>query len=193
MSKVISLEGVLDTPSDEIKRVYIVLTNTRTTFSRIAKLFTWDDYNHASIAFSDRLSTLYTFAMGKDGGGFKIEKKDHLRGADYKLYAVSVTSEAYKKITNAVNGYRRKKTAYSHASLVNTILRMNVFRGYSKDEMICSQFVLFMLLLGDVEGTENYKDKMSRVKPSDFKDMDFIDHVRDGTFSMEALPSHLNW
>ena len=58
---------------------------------------------------------------------------------------------------------------------------------------LCSQFVLFMLLLGDVEGTENYKDKMSRVKPSDFKDMDFIDHVRDGTFSMEALPSHLNW
>lgn len=181
MDGVISLEGVSSAPT-EVRQIYIVLTDTKTTFSKIAKLFTWDDYNHASISLSDKLTTMYTFALGSNGGGFKIEKRHTLAGADYKLYSVSVTEESYRKIRNTINHYRNKDTKYSHKSLINTIMRLSLFNSHDKYEMICSQFVLFTLMLGEVEGVDKYIEKLSKVKPNDFKDMEFITHVRDGSF-----------
>ena len=49
------------TKANELKQVYIVISQTGTVLSRILKLITGAEYNHASISLADDLSVMYSF------------------------------------------------------------------------------------------------------------------------------------
>ena len=60
-----------------MKNVYIVLTQTGTILARTIKLFTAEDYNHASICLDESFQKLYSFGRLRPYnpfiGGFLIE------------------------------------------------------------------------------------------------------------------------
>lgn len=43
------------------KKVYLLLTDTGTFFTKLIKLYTKKPYNHASISFDSELSEVYSF------------------------------------------------------------------------------------------------------------------------------------
>ena len=60
-----------------MKNVYIVLSQTGTIFSRAIRLYTRDQYNHASMSFDSKLLVMYSFGRRKRynllDSGFVIE------------------------------------------------------------------------------------------------------------------------
>ena len=62
------------------KKIYIVLSQTGTWFSRAIKFFTKDPYNHASISLDKELNHMYSFGRKKVNnplrGGFVREYTD---------------------------------------------------------------------------------------------------------------------
>lgn len=67
-----------------MKNVYIVLSQTGTIFSRAIRLYTRDQYNHASMSFDSKLLVMYSFGRRKRynllDSGFVIE--NFARGMD---------------------------------------------------------------------------------------------------------------
>ena len=63
-----------------MKKIYIMLTFTGTTLSRVIKIYTRNDYSHASIALDPELSECIVFGRKKPRnpfiGGFIKEKID---------------------------------------------------------------------------------------------------------------------
>ena len=44
-----------------MKKIYIVLTHTGTTLSKIIKTYTKDEFSHVSIALDNKLQEMYSF------------------------------------------------------------------------------------------------------------------------------------
>lgn len=44
-----------------MKKIYIILTQSGTIFSKILRLFTKEKYNHSSICLKDNFKTFYSF------------------------------------------------------------------------------------------------------------------------------------
>ena len=49
----------------EQRKIYLLLTDTGTMFTRMIKLFTQEPLNHASLAFDDNLVEVYSFGRKK--------------------------------------------------------------------------------------------------------------------------------
>ncbi|MEM5591749.1 hypothetical protein AAHH67_08270 [Niallia circulans] len=63
------------------RKVYIILTDTGTLFTRCIKFFTRKPHNHASISFDPQLNEVYSFGRRKPSnpfiGGFVKENVQH--------------------------------------------------------------------------------------------------------------------
>lgn len=162
--------------------VYVVLTNTGTTFSKLSKMITKDPYNHVSISLDEDMSDMFTFALFNENGysgGFKREVKSKLRGAKYSMYAIELTSDIKQRIVNHIRDLENNvdKTRYGHKSLVNILFNKKVF-DTGRDELICSHFVA--TIFEDV-GIKLFKNKeLSMLKPYEFVKSKLLKFVRRG-------------
>lgn len=72
----------------EEKKIYLLLTDTGTLFSKLIKCYTKKPYNHASIAFDGELSTVYSFGRKKPKNPFCADlfrKICYLIGSDEQI------------------------------------------------------------------------------------------------------------
>mgnify|MGYP001244010296 CR=1 FL=1 len=168
------------------EKLYVLLTDTNTRFSQLAKKITKNPYNHASLSFDADLENIYTYHLrGGEGtlrGGLKKESLDVLRGSRYSLYELSVTSDAYEKVMSKVKEMESslEKTGYYHLGLINAIFNKRIFESEVGMRMFCSQFIVEVLKAADIELFKNRHS--STVRPYDFVKSKLLRFVRRGTF-----------
>lgn len=187
-SLVYSQEGIelLDAAKDRnAPSIYILLTDTKTQFSKVSRLITGDPYNHVSLMLTDNFDDpIYTYALNNGissvKGGFMVEDKSDLYGSLYSLYELKVTEKAYQQIKERVEflANNPNQTRYNHLGLFNAIFRKNIFSSNDGQILICSEFVVEVLRFG---GVELLRDRLaSTIRPYDLVRSKLLKFVRRG-------------
>lgn len=142
------------------KQVYIVISQTGTMLSRILKLVTKAEYNHASISLVPDLDTMYSFgrkhAYNPFWGGFV---KESPRWGTFKRFsntrvivlAVTVSEEQYQAMQAKLNTMLCEQDQYHYnylgLGLAAFHIPFHLNRCY-----YCSEFVKDLLANHEVEG-----------------------------------------
>ncbi|WP_453991411.1 hypothetical protein [Bacillus nitroreducens] len=167
------------------KKVYILLTDTGTIFTKMIKLYTKNPYNHASIAFDSELSEVYSFgrksARNPFIGGFVSEnvKKGLFKRADCALYSITVNELDVQKMRQYINEIQAQKDDYRYNFLGLFGFLFNKPLKRSK-AFFCSQFVASVLN----ECNEIKFDKpLSLIAPNDLKNIEPLRFEYEGKLS----------
>lgn len=137
------------------QKVYIILTDTGTIFTRCIKFFTRKPHNHASISFNPRLDEVYSFGRKRPRnpfiGGFVKEdvRNDFFKKSRCVIYSVSVTDEQYEKMMNKIKVMEEEKGNYRYNLLGLFFILLNI-PFQRKNAYFCSQFVASILNEGGV-------------------------------------------
>lgn len=166
-----------------MKKIYIVLTHTGTTLSRIIKRFTKDEFSHVSISLDSNLKEMYSFGRLEPynpfWGGFVHEYID--RGTfkrfyktKTKIYSMQITDEQYEKAKNAIYKIEQEKENYKFniIGLLAVGFHKKIGKEYS---FYCAEFVKYVMEKADIK--TNLPDI---VKPEDFKMLDNIEEIYSG-------------
>lgn len=144
------------------RKIYIVLSQTGTWFSRIIKLFTKDPYNHASISLDKELSKMYSFGRKKVNnplrGGFVHEYTDKGVFAKFQdtkamVVCIDVSEEQFRKISEKLYDMEKdpQKYKYNFRGLIFGYMHLPSER---QNRFYCSEFVKYMLEYGNIDGVE---------------------------------------
>ena len=155
-------------------KLYIVISQTGTMFSKIVRLFTRDPYNHSSISLNEDLTDMYSFgrkyARFPFPGGFIQEcigKKVFATHPNTTMivYELTVTKEQYDKVIQIVREMRKQKNMYAY-NLLGVIFV--IFHKYhpSHNKYYCSEFVKYILTESGIATAEEL--------PVICKPMDFL-------------------
>ena len=153
------------------KKVYILLTDTGTVFTRLIKLYTKKQYNHASICFDSELTEVYSFgrktARNPFIGGFVKEdmKKGLFKRANCVIYSFKTTESEIQKMKQYINEIEEQKESYRYnfLGLFGVMFNKSLKR---KKAFFCSQFVATVLS----ECTDVCFDKpLSLIAPNDLQ------------------------
>ncbi|MEH7238137.1 hypothetical protein [Bacillus sp. JJ1562] len=153
------------------KKVYILLTDTGTLFTKLIKLYTKKPYNHASISFDSEMSEVYSFgrktARNPFIGGFVKEdvKKGLFKKADCAIYSFTVTEVDIQKMKRYINEIEAQKEYYRYnlLGLFGVMFNKPLKR---KKAFFCSQFVASVLNEGD---SVNFEKPLSLIAPNDLQ------------------------
>lgn len=132
-----------------MKKIYIVLSDTGSLFTRSIKLFTRTPYNHSSIAFESDLNTLYSFGRKNPNnpfiGGFVEEHIDS--GTFKKFYntsclvlSIEVSLESYTQLQVIVDNFVTNKDDYQY-NLIGMVSAMVNRPMPSDSKYFCSSFL----------------------------------------------------
>ena len=151
------------------KKIYLLLTDTGTILNRLIKSYTKKPYNHASIAFDEDLTEVYSFgrktARNPYIGGFVREDIHSVlfNEAGCAIYSLTITNDDYKKMYQYIQDIELKKELYRYnfIGLFGVLLNMQIKR---KNAFFCSQFVASVLKESNVF---NFEKDLFFVEPSD--------------------------
>lgn len=168
------------------KKVYILLTDTGTLFTKLIKLFTKKPYNHASISFNSELSEVYSFgrktARNPFIGGFVKEdvKKGLFRQAECVIYSISVSEGEIQKMRQFINKIETQKEQYCYnfIGLFGVLFNKPVKR---KKAFFCSQFVASILKECDII---EYEKPPSLIAPNDLQNISKFQFVYEGKLKL---------
>lgn len=128
------------------KTIYIVLTDTGTLLSKAIGMYTQKDLNHASIAFDEQLTEIYSFGRKQQYnpflGGFVRENvaAGIFEEAACAVYRCDVSTEAYVRIRQKIVQFEMNQDEYKYnfIGLFGVALNREIIR---KRAYFCSQFV----------------------------------------------------
>lgn len=128
------------------KTIYIVLTDTGTLLSKAIGMYTRKDLNHASIAFDEELTEIYSFGRKQQYnpfiGGFVRENvaEGIFQDADCAVYRCEVSDEAYSRIREKILQFELNQSIYKYnfIGLFGVALNKEIRRERA---FFCSQFV----------------------------------------------------
>ncbi|MGM0876620.1 MAG: hypothetical protein ACQEWV_18130 [Bacillota bacterium] len=151
------------------KKVYILLTDTGTVFTRMIKLYTKSSLNHASIAFDEELEELYSFGRKSQTnpfiGGFVKEniQTELFKGAKCAVYSCSVTEFEFYQLKRKIKSIEQRKEDYKYnlIGLFGVVLNIEIER---ENAFFCSQFVATLL---NESGVSIVDKPLSLVTPQD--------------------------
>lgn len=133
--------------------VYIVISQTPTLFGRVIRKIMKLKYNHASIAFDDKLEELYSFGRIQNKtpiiAGLVKEYPDRfsLRKKDYvsvKIYKIPVTNAQYQLGLNRIKQIEEDKDGYLYNLL--SVLSYPLSKGFATYKTYsCVEFVVHMI------------------------------------------------
>lgn len=127
-------------------QLYLILMSTRSLLSRTIRLYTRDEFNHASIALSPDLSDIVSFGRKNINnpfiGGYVNEQvhSEFFSGSQCSIYKVELTSEQYHSIRNQLKYFEENKEylRYNLLGLIGVATKIEIKR---KDAYFCSQFI----------------------------------------------------
>lgn len=133
--------------------LYIVLTRTNSTVSKLIGLFTKDEYTHAAISLDKELNNMYSFARKYTFNPFIGRfKHENLNEGLYKfsknlpgaIIEIEVSKEQYEKATQLVNNFieNSNKYKYNYIGLIHNLLNKEVCY---ENRFLCSEFVYHIL------------------------------------------------
>ncbi|WML44307.1 hypothetical protein [Neobacillus sp. PS3-40] len=164
-------------------KVYVLLTDTGTILTKIIKLFTKEQHNHASISFDDNLNSVYSFGRKRSRnpfvGGFVRENVHEglFRDANCAIYSYSISEIQFEKMTKKIREIEENKQNYKYnfLGLFAVAINKEVER---KNAFFCSHFVAFIL---EESGVPVKKQKpLSLVTPHDIKETFSLNLVYEG-------------
>jgi|SRR5690554_1186962 len=135
------------------KKIYIVLSQTGTLFSRAIQMYTKDRYNHASLAFDGDLSVMYSFGRRKrynflDSGfvqeNFSRGLYNFFPNAYCCILEIPVTDAEYEAMYRVVNLFCTNMDNYRY-NLLGVFSYMVGIGMARRDHYFCSQFVSYIL------------------------------------------------
>lgn len=164
------------TDSTDNKHLYIIISQTGTIFSRILRIVTKKEYNHASISLADDLSIMYSFgrlkAYNPFVGGFVAESAEF--GTFKRFYntkvivlSLDINEEKHRKMTEELKIMYDNKYIYGYNYMGIFLAALKIKRK-KKNCYYCSEFVKDFLQRYDINGSDNIK---SIVHPMDFMDI----------------------
>jgi len=158
------------------KNIYIMVSQTGTSCSKVLQFFTRAPYNHASIALDENLNSLYSFARQNLYmpliAGFV---KEDINSGIYKIhgntvcqiYRIAVTDKQYKNLKREIKKFEKEQNKY-HYNFVG-LLPMFFNIPYSRPKhYVCSQFVAYVL---EQSKAMKFDKHFSLVRPYDFCDI----------------------
>ena len=166
-----------------MKKIYIVLTHTGTTLSKIIKNYTKDEFSHVSIALDNKLNEMYSFgrlnAYNPFWGGFVHECINHgtfkrFKRTKCKIYSIKVTEEQYKNAKETIEYIKNSKQLHNF-NIIGLVAVGFSKRIKFKNSFYCAEFVKYVL---DKSGIENNLPEI--IKPEDFKKMEGLNEVYEG-------------
>lgn len=169
----------------DCENLYIVISQTGTILSKILKLITGAQYNHASLALCEDLNTMYSFgrkyAYNPFLAGFVTESASYgtfkrFHNTEVKVISIEIPKEKYNNIENTiVNMLNDKKHfRYNYWGLWLAGLKIS-FK--SQNRYYCSEFVKEILCRFEIEGAQNL-DKI--IQPVHFLKLPYIKEVYSG-------------
>jgi hypothetical protein len=172
------------------KKVYIVLSDTGTWFTRLIRLYTKAQLNHASIAFDIDLNEVYSFGRKRPNnpffGGFVKEdvRGELFKGAMLSVYDLEVSDDEYRAIRAVIEMFDNEPDRYSYnlIGLIGVMINVPVKR---KDAFFCSQFVAHVL---EQAGASIVPKCAELTTPADFGQAEKLTMVYQGNLGWhEAL------
>lgn len=132
------------------KKIYILLTDTGTLFTRLIKLYTKRSFNHASISFDRSLSEVYSFGRKTPsnpfiGGFVKENMESHFFNlATCRVYSCTISTIQYEEMKCFIQKINDEKSLYRYnlLGLFAILLNKQLNRKYA---FFCSQFVATVL------------------------------------------------
>lgn len=155
------------------KKIYVVLSQTGTVFSKVLKFFTRADFNHASISLSSSLDKMYSFGRLNPYnpfiGGFVeegINKGTFKRFVNTKAMVLEfkVDRTKYNAIKYFIEYFVKHKTEF-HYNYLGIVFACFKKHHTSSKRFYCSEFVKECLRVFDIE---NAKELPNIIKPIDF-------------------------
>ncbi len=180
-----------------MKRIYILLTKTKTLPSRMIYRLTRGAYTHTSIALTEETDRFYSYARRKlhnvFNSGFIVENLNAFVFAKYQhcacsLYCLEVSDEGYEKISRRIQDFEKnyKKAKYNFLGILPQRMGIRFPRKY---KLTCSQFVAVVL-----EASEEIvlpKDPYIML-PNDFQKIANIQKIYEGTIEHCSFDAQSN-
>ena len=174
-----------------MKKVYIVLTHTKTILSRLIKEFTKCEFSHVSISLDVDLNKMYSFgrlnAYNPFFAGFVheyINKGTFKRfyKTKTKVYSLNVTDEEYVKIENTINQIKAEKEKYKFNII--GLVAAGVHKKIGNDHSFyCAEFVKYVL-----ENAGIKTNLPEIVKPEHFESLEDINEIYYGLLKKYRAP-----
>lgn len=169
----------------EGNKVYLLLTDTGTLFTKMIKLYTKKPYNHASIVFDEHFTEVYSFGRKTPGnpfvGGFVNEDVRHglFVNARCAIYSFYVTDEQIFNMRSFISKIEMEEHLYRYnlLGLFSFILNKPLYR---KNAYFCSEFVARVLNEGNMT---RFQKPFSLVSPHDLQTIDNLKLEYEGLLS----------
>lgn len=164
--------------NNEVKRLYIVVTQTGTVLSRMLKVVTKARFNHASIGLSDDLRLMYSFGRRHPynpfWGGLVRESPFHGTFARFKdtqaiVMAIDIDEQKHAAILTHIDDMMSRQNTYHYNYLGVALAGLKKVRK-KENCYYCSEFVKYILDEFEVEGAEKLGDI---VHPMDFLELSY--------------------
>lgn len=167
------------------RKVYILLSDTGTVFTKLIKLYTRQDYNHASISFDQTLTEVYSFGRKNPrnpfiGGFVKENTRNTLfKNATCQIYSCSVTEEQFLKMRQFIDDIESRKHLFRYNFL--GLLAFVVNKPLNRENAyFCSEFVASVLNKGSL--TE-FQKPFSSIAPHDLQHLKNFELEFEGRFA----------
>jgi hypothetical protein len=168
------------------RKIYVLLTDTGTIFTKMIKLYTKKPLNHASIVVDEHFNKVYSFGRRNPRNPFMAGfVKENIRGglfrnADCAIYCVTITEKQFQMIIAKIREMEEHREDYKYnlIGLIAVMLNMEIDR---KNAFFCSHFVAALL---EESGIPINKQKpLSLVTPHDIKESASLELVFEGKLS----------
>lgn len=164
------------------QKIYILLTDTGSLFTRLIKLYTKKRYNHASISFDSNLSKVYSFGRkhirNPFRGGFVLENlaQHFFQRADCALYSITVTEMQQQKMERYIQEIEKQQERYRYnfIGLFGFLIQKPINR---ENAFFCSQFVATML---QECGIVKFNKPLSLITPYDLQEISKLNLEYEG-------------
>ena len=170
-----------------MEKIYIILTYSGTTLSKIIKYYTKDEFSHVSIALDSKLNQMYSFGRLRPYNPFlagfvheKINKGTFKRfyKTRTKVYSLEVREEQYEEVKNKIKYIKKVRRQYKFniLGLLAVGLRLKVRKN---NAFYCAEFVKYLLEEAKIEN-----NLPELVRPENFKAISNIKLEYDGYLRM---------
>lgn len=174
-----------------MKKIYIVLTHTGTTLSRIIKGFTKDEFSHVSISLDAELNEMYSFGRlnpyNPFWGGFVHEYQNkgtfkRFYNTKAKIYSLEVTMEQYDSVRNKIKQIEQEKENYKFNII--GLFAAGFHKKIKKEHSFyCAEFVKYVIKNADIK-----IDLPEVIKPEDFKNVRELQEIYEGLLRKYKFP-----
>lgn len=173
-----------------MKKIYIILTHTGTTLSKIIKKYTKDEFSHVSIALDANLQEMYSFGRLNPYNPFwagfvheSIHKGTFKRfyNTKTKVYSLEITEEQYQVIKNIIKQIKKGNYKFNILGLIAVGFHKRI---RLRNSFYCAEFVKYVMEKAKVE-----TELPELVKPEDFKYIKGLKEIYNGLLRKYHLPN----